>query len=164
MNSNIPNEGSVTVIGKGAFSSCWDLESIVIPNAVVEIDDYAFRDCSNLMRVEIGDSVKRIGNWAFEDCGYLKFLTIGDRVETIGCWAFANCYSLETIEIPKSVTHIYEGAFFTWTSDEGKIYLEDVNSVWDAFSSYDDGYIEGITPNAYQLRKEYHKFIFKKRT
>lgn len=163
--SNIPNDGSVTVIGKGAFSSCRGLESIVIPDTVVEIDDYAFQNCYSLTRIEIPDSVTRIGNWAFEDCGYLKFLTIGDRVETIGCWAFANCYSLETIEIPKSVTHIYEGAFYTWTPDTGRVYFEDGQSVWDVFDSNGNKEVNGIiTPDAYQLRDEYHKYIFKKRT
>lgn len=164
-NVYIPN--TVKEIGGDAFVLCSSLKELNIPDSVEIIGDSAFEYTTSLTSVTIGDSVKLIGHRAFADCRDLQFLTIGDRVETIGCWAFANCNSLKTIEIPKSVTHIYEGAFYIGVSSDsavGELYFEDVNSVWDAFGSYDDGYIEGITPNAYQLRDEYHKYIFKKRT
>jgi hypothetical protein len=53
---------SIVEIGKKAFSGCWNLKSITIPDDVTEIGDGAFSGCSSLTSITIPDSVTSIGD------------------------------------------------------------------------------------------------------
>ena len=68
------------------------------------IADHAFSECYNLRSVTIPDSVVIIGNGAFEYCENLEDVTIGKGVTTIGDAAFNYCYRLSVITIPDSVS------------------------------------------------------------
>ena len=59
---------TVTKIGIGAFSCCFDLTSITIPNSVTIIDDFAFSGCDRLTSIVIPEGVTSIGDYAFSDC------------------------------------------------------------------------------------------------
>ena len=106
---NIPD--SVTEIGKCAFLNCIRLTSINIPDSVTEIGEYAFSGCDSLTSINIPDSVTEIGKSAFSECGSLTSINIPDSVTKIGEWAFSGCKSLTSINIPDSVTEIGESAF-----------------------------------------------------
>ena len=80
---------SVTSIGGSAFSYCYGLTSITIPNSVTSIVGYAFYSCYGLTSITIPNSVKNIGKNAFHFC-----------------------YGLTSVNIPNSVTNIGEDAFF----------------------------------------------------
>ena len=139
---SMPANTSITVkdgtlgIASGAFSFCYSLTSIVIPNSVVSIGDYAFSDCgltsieipnsvtsiasgtfrdSFLTSIKIPNSVTSIGESAFQHC-YLTSIVIPNSVVSIGDYAFSDCEDLTSIVIPNSVTSIGEQAFFACTS------------------------------------------------
>ena len=76
-NSVIPSDGSVTGIGENAFTGCWTLTNIVIPNSVTSIGRYAFSGCSSLTSVKLPDNVTSIGNYAFDDCSSLTSIEFG---------------------------------------------------------------------------------------
>ena len=95
-NSVIPSDGSVTCIGNSAFSDCYNLTSIIIPNSVTSIGDSAFSNCS-LTSIVIPDSVTSIGTWAFAGCVRLTSVTISDSVTSIGDYAFEYCSDLTDI-------------------------------------------------------------------
>ena len=71
-------------MGRGVFSGCDRLKSIVIP-----------------------DSVTNIGISAFSECKNLESVTLSKELEKIGENAFYNCDSLQSIEIPKSLKDVY---------------------------------------------------------
>ena len=124
----------VTTIGKKAFANCQSLESVSIPNTLINIEDSAFINCIMLSeidipnsvksvgdyafwgcactKVNIGNSVETIGNSAFGICYLLNDLTIGSSVRTIGAEAFNQCLSLESVRIPDSVEDIGSMAFY----------------------------------------------------
>lgn len=101
---------SITSIGDWAFSCCYGLTSITIPNSITTIGDYAFQYCE-LTSITIPNNVTSIGNHAFRDCRKLKNLSIGNNVTTIGDYAFHNCDELTSVTIPNSVTSIGNYAF-----------------------------------------------------
>ena len=116
---------SVTSIGNNAFSNCYALTSVTIPNSVTSIGVYAFRGCSGLTSVTISD----IAAWCnidFKDYDsnplsyahhlYLngeevKDLVIPNSVTSIGEAAFYGCSGLTSVTIPNSVTSIGDKAF-----------------------------------------------------
>ena len=101
----------VKVIGNEAFSVCWLLTKINIPNSVTTIGEGAFARCKSLTSINIPNSVTTIGEGAFAWCKYLTSINIPNSVTTIGERAFSGCESLTNINIPNSVTTIGEGAF-----------------------------------------------------
>ena len=101
------------VICDGAFSCCFSLQSITIPNSVTKIGDRAFRDCESLQSITIPNSVTKIGgDEAFSGCYSLQSVTIPNSVTKIGDRAFRDCESLQSITIPNSVTKIGNIAFY----------------------------------------------------
>ena len=110
----IPN--SVKSIGDEAFSGCYSLQSVTIPNSVKSIGDEAFRLCESLQSVTIPNSVTSIGDEAFSGCESLQSITIPNSVTKIGDEAFSSCKSFQSITIPNSVTSIGDDAFYSCES------------------------------------------------
>ena len=101
----------VKVIGNEAFSVCWLLTKINIPNSVTNIGNSAFSECSSLTCINIPNSVTNIGDKTFSYCKSLANINIPNSVTNIGDETFSYCKSLANINIPNSVTNIGNGAF-----------------------------------------------------
>ena len=125
--SIIPDDGSVTSIGRYAFYNCSSLTSITIPDSVTSIGWQAFLGCSNItsatmptlaidhipqdsLQTVVLTSGESIGRYAFYD-SHLTSVTIPDSVTSIGSGAFEDCWGLTSITIPDSVTSIGYDAF-----------------------------------------------------
>lgn len=87
------------VIGLGAFSNCFKLKEVVIPDTVIRIDQAAFGGCSSLESIVIPKSVRSIGIGAFLNCLSLKNVYIRGRIESIGSEIFAGCNGSLTVYI-----------------------------------------------------------------
>jgi len=70
-NSLIPDDGSVEIIGYGAFALCRDLKSITVPDGVKSIGIEAFSACG-LTSITIAGSVTSIESIALGGCEALK--------------------------------------------------------------------------------------------
>ena len=97
-------------IGNNAFSGCYALQSITIPDGVTSIGNSAFYYCYALQSITIPDGVTSIGNSVFYYCYVLQSITIPDGVTSIGS-PFFYCYALQSITIPEGVTSIGSGMF-----------------------------------------------------
>lgn len=58
-------------------------ESIVIPDSVIEIDEYAFSDCT-MEKVKLSSNLRIINSFGFTDCCNLKSIVIPDSVTKMG--------------------------------------------------------------------------------
>ena len=161
-NSVIPDDGSVTSIGRSAFEDCDGLTNITIPDGVTSIGYSAFRWCSSLTGITIPDSVTNIGSYAFDDTAYYKnganwtdgVLYIGNYLikaksgelpadytikagtKVIADYAFSWCRNLTSITLPDSVTSIGVRAFSGCTS------LTDI-TIPDSVTSIGEGAFSG---------------------
>ena len=139
---------SVTVTGGnilyGAFSDCYKLNYITIPDSVTSIGQRAFLDCSGLISITIPDSVTSIGSSAFSGCSGLKSVTIGKGVTSIGGSAFWGCSGLTSITIPDNVTSIGNGAFSV-CADLTEIYYIGNIAGWCGISGLDEVMSRGRT-------------------
>jgi uncharacterized repeat protein (TIGR02543 family) len=105
------NGRPVVSIGDNAFSLCFTIKNLTIPNSIKSIGNSAFWDCLGLSSLTIPDSVISIGSCAFYSCNGLKTVTIPDSVVNIGSYAFESCSSLKSIELPRSAIVIGDQAF-----------------------------------------------------
>lgn len=89
----------VSSIGSSAFMYCHQIESITLPDSVIEINSNAFDYCQKLSSVNIPASVTSIGYNAFAECRSLKAVKIPASVNQIGSRVFSGCTSLESISV-----------------------------------------------------------------
>lgn len=102
---------TLTEINDSAFSNCRQLETIIIPEGVREIGYAAFASCWKLSEIEIPGSVHTIGDSAFEVCETLEAVSLPEGVIKLGHNAFNSCNKLTTIELPVSLVILGQNAF-----------------------------------------------------
>ena len=87
----------VVKIGRGAFTDCRKLTSVILPDTVEEIWEVAFRGSASLHTVNIPAGIKVIGLNAFFRAGELANLSIPDSITSIkwdGWNHFSGCAKL----------------------------------------------------------------------
>ena len=97
----------VTIIGYMSFKNK-DIESLVIPNTITDIEDWAFYN-NNLINVNIPNSVENIGRYAFSK-NYIESLTLGSGLLVIDVAAFSDAV-LTSLDLPESLWYIGTSAF-----------------------------------------------------
>ena len=81
-------------IGSNAFSACYNLKKIEIPQSIEKVGNSAFRDCLNLIQVNVNSS--QVESFCFFNCVNLKDVKIGKNVEKIGENAFLQANNIST--------------------------------------------------------------------
>ena len=133
------------VICDEAFSSCYDLTSITLPQGVKSIGHNPFANCKNLSSVVCrsphfkvidkmlltSDGKRLIAYWGKENV-----VNVPQGVESIGNKAFYECYALTSITLPQRVESIGDSAFSNCHALTSITLPQGVKSIGDyAFSS-----------------------------
>lgn len=100
----------IEVVGNRTFRKCAELETVVLPNTLVEIGPAVFQSCSKLANVTIPTTVQTIGEGAFAECSALTSINIPDGITRLEKDVLRNT-GLISIEIPASVNYIGAQAF-----------------------------------------------------
>lgn len=91
---------SLTYLGEGAFSACEKLESVIIPKKLTRIPFAAFTSNTSLTEVVFLGSIATIEDMSFSSCQSLTYIDIPIGTIHIGDMAFYACTNLEEITIP----------------------------------------------------------------
>ncbi len=107
-----------------AFCDCVKLDSVAIPETILEIGKYAFGGCTNLTSIILPSSINTIRDNTFVWSG-LKYISIPESVRLIEKEAFYHCSKLEKVVFNGPINEIQEGAFCTYgfgiSEDKGSI-------------------------------------------
>ena len=107
---------NIITIGKAAFRNCRYLRMALIPEKVVEIEEYCFEFCESLSNVTFPQNLVSIGYAAFAECSSLVSLDIPDTVLEIEGYAFDQCKSLSNIKLPSKLRSVEDGTFLKCSS------------------------------------------------
>ena len=89
---------SVRQIGDGAFTACFSLTSVTLPEGLTAIGEEAFQRCESLTAIALPEGLTAIGDNAFFSCG-LTSIALPDSLTTMGANPFLGCSSLAAIDI-----------------------------------------------------------------
>ena len=100
-------------LAKYAFSSCRNVETVILPDSLQRIEQYAFSSCEKLVDLNFPAGLTSINDNAFNYCKSLRVADFSKSVNltSIGGYAFDYCSALETVNVPESVNYIGSYAF-----------------------------------------------------
>ena len=120
----------ITLIATHAFRDCKALKSVTLPQSLQELGMYAFGICTNLTTINFPNNIRSVGFNAFCESGistplYNEYIyaymppslmvasvSIPEGIQVIAGGAFSECTELQNADIPNSVTHINQYAFY----------------------------------------------------
>ena len=98
----------ITSIGKDAFCTCYDLDSVIVPNSCTHIAERAF--CYNyngsLKKVRLPEGLDTIHAELLHGCPGLKEVNIPTSVVYIDSMAFLECSKLTELTLPAGLNYI----------------------------------------------------------
>lgn len=131
-----------------------DFESIIIPNSVKKIGDYAFSCCYSLEKLEIPDSVTELGlleNEYSDGESTLKEIKLGRGLNQVSGGTFRGCVSLKKITLYENTEIVSYGNFYgEWDESEDYPEIEELNYI---------GSIEGWLLNPLYIPNAINLFI-----
>ena len=143
------NNYVVKIIEDNAFSDCYELTSITIPNSVETIGEQAFKGCTGLTSVTIGSGVTAIGAKAFNYCNALVTVkcigTVPPVMASTDCFSTA-AYNRATLLVPRNTEATYTAADYWYkfahidgwgSAGQGDVNGDGVMSILDVTSLID---------------------------
>ena len=85
--SVIPTDGSVKIIGQGAFFGS-GIEMLSLCDFITSIEESAFESCFKLEYINLPDSILYVGARAFYSCDSVKNISLGNKIAKIERNAF----------------------------------------------------------------------------
>lgn len=105
------NIGEITTIGGYAFYGK-NLESIILPESLTQIQRYAFAENTALAGITIPANVKYIAKYAFHNTGIMNLTFMGSNVSVIEQYAFAYTRKLTSVTLPAGIVKLGTYVFY----------------------------------------------------
>lgn len=102
---------NLTSLGANVFQNGYELQRIILPNTIEDIQMGCFEGCTSLEYVNIPLGVTELGSCCFESCFNLRTIQLPSSIKEIGWRCFRECRSLGSIEFPKGLTKIGSECF-----------------------------------------------------
>lgn len=94
------------------FSDCSLVESVLLPESIVSLDNMCFWKCTSLRHVEIQEGLRTIGQCSFGGCISLEDIEFPESLEKVGDMVFISCVSLKELTFGKNLKSIGSKAFY----------------------------------------------------
>lgn len=107
----------ITTIETGAFNGKSSIQTIIIPNSIIDMHSNIFSACYSLNSINIPNGITKIEAGTFRWCESLTTINLPNAIQMIGARAFDTCTLLASINIPNSVTSIGERVFYGCASN-----------------------------------------------
>ena len=137
-------------------SSSWIsvIQSVKIGTAVSSIGDSAFSRCYSLTSMQIPDSVTKLEQWSLNVCSSLQDIMLPSSIASISSNAFNGCTSLTSITFKdKTLDSIPDGSSTRWGASNAEIYT------WNAASQeWVESRLSSIS-SANELSNEFKKYL-----
>ena len=146
---------SIKSIHSAAFYRC-QLDTLVLPPHLQELNTLSFGECSGLKFVAMPNSLTEIASNAFVGCTNLDNIQFPKKLTKIGHHAFADCTNLRNVDIPGLVTDIEEYAFKDCNVRSVYSYLFDPFTIGqNTFSPYANANATLFVPNVEDTEMKY---------
>ncbi|MHB9055162.1 MAG: leucine-rich repeat domain-containing protein [Paludibacteraceae bacterium] len=131
---------NLTIVGKMAFCNLRGLETVILPNSVVSIEQSAFEYCAGLVGFNAPSKLVSIDRSAFGKCTTLKTVKLTATVAKIGELAFAGCTLLTEIKSENPIPPSIQSNTFDYVDKQNCVLYVPKGS--KAKYSVDDGWKE----------------------
>ena len=107
------SEGStLTTIGTSAFSYCYNIKEVTLPESLTSLGSSAFYNCTGLTSFTFPANIKEVPSQVLYNCQNLESVTLAEGTTRIGSRAFYECEKLTTIDLDgQPLTRIDDAAF-----------------------------------------------------
>jgi hypothetical protein len=159
LTSVIPDDGSVEIIGRDAFS-LFPIETMVIPEGIKEIGYTAFDGCCNLKSIVLPRSLEVMSTGAFQHCDGLEYFDLNgftylperafrhadnlaeikgtENLTSIGSYALTSCRMLNSIDLGTGLEKIGQNAFAYEGNTSIVLNYAGTKAQWDAIEKHED--------------------------
>lgn len=104
-----PDEDNEISFYDFCFSNCSALQKIALPEGMKKSTIGLFFLCSNLRYVRFPSTLRTLDS-AFVGCTSLESPVLPDGLEELNLESFRSCYKITELDIPQSVTKLYNGS------------------------------------------------------
>lgn len=110
------NDIVINTITQSAFKDNTQIEKVILPTTIENIELFAFQNCSNLKEIEFNEGLTTIGDSSFWGTAIETLNNLPESLEQIDPYAFFWCRNLKEVTIPKNVKKMTLGTFNGCTS------------------------------------------------
>ena len=115
--TNIELPSTIVYIGKSAFMNCHFLNSIDLSSLKLTIvSDSLFKDCSHLETINLPDGIIELQDYCFSNTSINEF-EFSKTIEKLGIGIFFNCLNLEKVDM-SLLTYIEQFPDYLFSGDE----------------------------------------------
>ena len=101
----------VTAIGRNAFSGNTAVKEITFSSTNTNVEEYAFMNCASLETVYIPENVVNFGDRVFANCTSLKTVTLLSDIVSMPTNMFYGCTSLSNLTVNDKIAEFSYGCF-----------------------------------------------------
>ena len=94
------------------FSDCSLVESVVLPESIISLENMCFWKCTSLKHVELREGLRTIGQCSFGGCISLENIEFPESLEKVGDMVFISCVSLKELTFGRNLKSIGSKAFY----------------------------------------------------
>lgn len=127
------SSSTLTTIENSAFSGCYSLTNITLPNSVTSLGEKAFQNCKGLENISlVNTKISSLKSNAFDGCISLSTISLPNSLNILENKVFNKCLSITSLDFSKTgITSIPDEAFMDLSLATSILLPSTVKSIGD---------------------------------